>query len=239
MRGFILSDINSPPDEVSVLSFLLEGNAINYYHSLTKQVRADWFEHMPVLGQRFHRTYHELVYLSRMVTLRESRFAPHADYVKEFWTCVIESRVNNSYIQMGYLVNSPFVDGLLNDALRRQYIVEVRLKRRSRTLLCLDMLVEYCRRLHRKWLSAQGSSKWLQIDGGYQGCCCSETSIYDGSANFDFNNCSFKLHANATHQPHANSKCSSNAFDRARADEPGYSPQGSRRAACIHWRESK
>ena len=69
-----------------------------------------------MLGQRFDSTFHEPVYLSRMLTLRESEFPRHADYVKEFRTCVIKSKVNTSDLQMGYLVNSSFVEGLSNDA---------------------------------------------------------------------------------------------------------------------------
>ena len=46
--------------------------------------------------------------------------------MKEFRTCVIKSKVNTSDLQMGYVVNSQFVEGLSNDAVRRQYIVEVR-----------------------------------------------------------------------------------------------------------------
>ena len=74
MRAFILSNINSPLDQVTAIPFLLEGDAINYYHSLTKQVQDDWFELMFVLGQHFDCISHEPVYLSRMLTLRESEF---------------------------------------------------------------------------------------------------------------------------------------------------------------------
>ena len=66
-----------------------------------------------------------------MLTWQESEFPRHADYVKEFRTCVIKSEVNTSDLQMGYLVNSPFVEGLWNDAVRRQYMVEVCSKWRS------------------------------------------------------------------------------------------------------------
>ena len=93
-----------------------------------------------MLGQRLDCISREPVYLSRMLTLRESEFLRHADYVKEFRTCVIKSKVNTSDLQMGYLVNSPFVEGLSNDAVRRQYIVEVRSKFRSGRPL--DTLVE-------------------------------------------------------------------------------------------------
>ena len=63
-----------------------------------------------------------------MLTLKEIEFPRHADYVKEFRTCVIKSKVNTSDLQMDYLVNSLFVEGLSSDAVRRQYIVEVRSK---------------------------------------------------------------------------------------------------------------
>ena len=77
-----------------------------------------------------------------MLTLKESEFLRHADYVKEFRTCVIKSKVNTSYLQMGYLVNSRFVEGLSNDAVRRQYIVEVRSRWRSGRQFGFDTLVE-------------------------------------------------------------------------------------------------
>ena len=85
---------------------------------------------------------HEPVYLSRKLTLRESELPRYADYVKEFRTCVIKSKVNTSDLQMGYLVNSRFVEGLSNDAVRRQYIVEVRSKWRSGRPFGFDTLVE-------------------------------------------------------------------------------------------------
>ena len=69
MRAFILSDINSPLDQVTPLPLLLEGDAIDYYHGLTKQVQNDWFELMHVLGQQFDCISHEPLYPSRMLTL--------------------------------------------------------------------------------------------------------------------------------------------------------------------------
>ena len=84
MRAFILSDANSPLNQVTALLFLLEGNAIDYYHSLSKQVQDYWFELMHVLGQSLDGISHEPVNLSRMLTLRESKFPRHADNVKEF-----------------------------------------------------------------------------------------------------------------------------------------------------------
>ena len=106
MRTFALSDITSSIDQVTTIPFLLEGDAVEYYHRLTIVVQDDWFELMCVLGQRFDCISHEPVYLSRMFTLKESEFPRHADYVKEFCTCLIKIKVNTSDLQMGYLVNS-------------------------------------------------------------------------------------------------------------------------------------
>ena len=125
MRAFAVLDITSQLDQVTTIPFLLEGDAVEYYHSSAKKVQDDWFQRMRVLGQRFDCRFHEPVYLLRMLTLRESEFPPHADYVKEFRTCVIKSKVNSSDLQMGYLINSQIVEELLNDAVRRQYLVEV------------------------------------------------------------------------------------------------------------------
>ena len=142
LRAFTLSDITSPVDQAATMSFLLDGDAAEYYHSLTKVVQDDWFELMRVLGQRFDCISHEPVYLSRMLSLKESEFPRHADYVREFRTCVIKSKVNTNELQMGYLVNSRFVEGLSNDAVRRQYIVEVRSRWRSDNPFGFDTLVE-------------------------------------------------------------------------------------------------
>ena len=101
MRAFSLSDITSPVDQVTTIPLLLEGNAVDYFHSSTIGVQDDWFQLMRVLGQRFDCTSYEPVYLSRISTLRESQFPRHADYVKEFRTCVIKSKVNTSDLQMG------------------------------------------------------------------------------------------------------------------------------------------
>ena len=114
MRAFGLPDITSPLIQVTTIRFLLEGDAVEYFHSLIKQVQDDWFELMRVL---------EPVYRSRMSALRESEFPQHADHVKGFLTCVMKSKVNTSDLQMHYLVNSCFVEGLLTDAVCRQYIV--------------------------------------------------------------------------------------------------------------------
>ena len=142
LRAFILSDITLLVNQVTSISFLLEGDAAEYYHSLTKAVQDDWFELMRVLGQRFDCISHEPVYLSRMLSLKESEFPRHGHYVREFRTCVIKSKVNTSDLQMGYLVNSRFVEGLSNDAVRRQYIVEVRSRWRSSRPFGFDTMVE-------------------------------------------------------------------------------------------------
>ena len=142
LRAFTLSDITSPVHQAATMSFLLDADAAEYYHSLTKAVQDDLFELMRVLGQRFDCISHEPVYLSRMLSLKESEFPRHADYVREFRTCVIKSKVNTSDLQMGYLVNYRFVEGLSNDAVRRQYIVEVRSRWRSNRPFGFDTLVE-------------------------------------------------------------------------------------------------
>ena len=64
MRAFALSGTTSPLDQVTTISFLLEDDAVEYYHSLTKQVQDDGFELMRVFCQRFHCISHEAVYLS-------------------------------------------------------------------------------------------------------------------------------------------------------------------------------
>ena len=142
LRAFILSDITSPVDQVTTISFLFEGDAAEYYHSLTKFVEDDCFELMRVFGQRFDCISHEPVYLLRMWSLKETEFPRHADYVREFRTCVIKSKVNTNNLRIGYLVNSRFVEGLSNDAVRRQYIVEVLSRWRSGRPFGFNTLVE-------------------------------------------------------------------------------------------------
>ena len=127
---------------MTTISFLLEGDAAECYHSLTKAVQDDWFELMRVLGHCFDCISHEPVYLSRALSLKESGFPRRADYMREFRTRVIKSKVNTSDLQMGYLVNSRFVEGLSNDAVRRQYIVEVRSRWRSSRPFGVDTLVK-------------------------------------------------------------------------------------------------
>ena len=169
-----------------------------------------------MLGLRFDCISHEPVYLSRIIILREREFPRHADYVKEFETCVIKSKVNTSDLQMGYRVNSQFVEGLLNKEVRQQYIIEVYSKMAFRDPIwfrhaCGD---DY-RSLHGSRLPGRGSSECIKIDERYKVCCSFETFTSGGSTNVDFNNVSFESYANATGQPHANSECSSNVFGRA------------------------
>ena len=63
-----------PSNQVSALSFLLEGDAIDYYHSLTKKVQDDWYELMRALGHRFDCISQEPVLLSQMLTLKDTEF---------------------------------------------------------------------------------------------------------------------------------------------------------------------
>ena len=119
LRALALSEITSPLDQVTTIQFLLEDDAVEYYHSLTKQVQDEWFQLMRVLGQRFNCISHDPVYLSRMLTL-ESEFPRHADHVKELRTCVIKSKVNTSELQIGCVANPRFVEGLSNYAAHRQ-----------------------------------------------------------------------------------------------------------------------
>ena len=143
MRAFALLDMTSTVDQVTTIPFLLGGDAVEYFHSLTKVVQDDWFELMrELMGQRFDCISHEPMYLSRMWTLKESEFPQHADHVKEFRTCVIKWKVNTSDLQMGYLLNSQLGEGLSNDADRRQYIVEVRSKWRFGRPFGFNTLVE-------------------------------------------------------------------------------------------------
>ena len=141
MRAFGQSDITSVVNQVTIIPFLLEGDAVQYYHNFRKVVQDDLFELMRVSGKRPDCISHEPVYLSEMLTLRESEFPRHADYVKEFQTYVIKSKINTSDLQMCYVVNSGFVEGLSNDAVCRQYIVEVCSKWRSERPLGFDTVV--------------------------------------------------------------------------------------------------
>ena len=202
MRAFTLSDITSPVDQVTTIPFLFEGDAVEYYHSLTKVVHDDWFELMPMLGQRFDCISHAPVYLSRMLTFTESDFPRHGDYMKEFGTCVIKSKVNTSDLQMGYLGNSRFVEVLSNNAVRRQYVIEVR----SKWAFCKTIRRRYAdgdhrRSLHGGRLSTLRSTEHVENNNGYRGCCGLKTPAYDGSANFDSYNVSLKSYATAHVNP--------------------------------------
>ena len=68
----------------------------------------------------------------------------------------------------------------------------------------------------------------------YPGSCGVKTPAYDGSTNFDFH-IPIQPYANATRQPHANSTCSPQGFDCARADEPQCNCQAPRGTTCLHW----
>ena len=94
---------------------------------------------------------------------------------------------------------------------------------------------DHCRSLHGSWLSTRRSPKHLQTDGRHHECCSFETSTYDASANFDFNNVPFKSYANAARQSHADSDCRSHGLDCARAYESRYILEASGRATRIHW----
>ena len=86
---------------------------------------------------------------------------------------------------------------------------------------------EHSLSLHGNRLSTRGCSERDQTDERHHGRCRLETSAYEGSANFDFNNVAFKPYANAALQSHADFDCSSNVFDCARANESGYNYQAS------------
>ena len=192
MRAFPRLDITSPLDQVSTIPFLLEGDAVEYYHSLTKQVQDDWFELMRVLCQRFDCMSHEPVYLSRMLTSRESEIPQHADYVKEFRNCVLKSKVNISDLQIGYLANSRFVEGLSDDAVLRKYIVEVRMAFWE-TMQLRKAGGDHREGLHGGQLSTRRGTESVENHSGHRGCCGLQTRACDGSANFNFHNVSFKV----------------------------------------------
>ena len=77
-----------------------------------------------------------------MLTLKENEVHRHADYVPKFRTIVIKFNVTVSDLQMGYLVNSQFIEGLPNDAVRRQYNVQVPSELRSGTPFGFNTLVK-------------------------------------------------------------------------------------------------
>ena len=234
IRAFTLSDITSPVDQVTTISFLLEGDAAEYYHSLTKAVQDDWFELMRVLGQPLDCISHEPVYLSRMLSLKESEFPRHAGYVREFRTCVIKSKVNTSNLQMGYLVNFRFVEGLLNEAVRRQYIVEVRSTWRSGRPFGFDTLVET---IAEAYIAA--GYQLEEVQNGSR--TTSDTigpavsrplpTMVPPTLTLTFpSNPMPAPHVN----PHAVSSCSPHGFDCARTDEPRCNCEAARRTTCLH-----
>ena len=95
---------------------------------------------------------------------------------------------------------------------------------------------DHCRGLHGSRLSIPGGLEGVETNGRHHGCCSLETSAYDCSTNFDFNNVPFKSYANTAHYSYADSSCSTNGFDWARAHESLCNCQASRRAARLHWR---
>ena len=82
--ALVLSDISSAFEKATAMPFMLQSDAVDYYHSLTSTVQSDWNELTKVLAQRFDSISIEPVYLSRMLTLKECDFPRHADYVREF-----------------------------------------------------------------------------------------------------------------------------------------------------------
>ena len=135
------------------------------------------------------------LYLSRMLTLRESEFPRNADYVKEFRTCVIKWKVSTSDLQMGYLVKSRFVEGLSNDAVRRQYIVEVLSEWRSGRPFGFDTLMETIAEAY--------------MVAGYQ------LEEVQNATRMTTDT----VGANTARQPHADPRCGFHGFDCARAHE--------------------
>ena len=73
--------------------------------------------------------------------------------------------------------------------------------------------------LHGGRLSTRRGTECVGNDNGYRGYCGLETAPYDGSANSDSYNVSFKSYANTACQSYADSSCSSHGFDCARAHE--------------------
>ena len=61
------SDLNYPNGEDVALPFFLDGDAIDYYHCLTKNVQDHWDKLIRVLGQCFKCISHEPMHLSRML----------------------------------------------------------------------------------------------------------------------------------------------------------------------------
>ena len=96
----MLSDIAHLNEKATALPYPLECDATDYYHRLTRDVQEDGDQLMRVLAQCFNCISNELSYLSGMLMLKKSDFVRHADYVPEFRTCVIQSKVNVGNLQI-------------------------------------------------------------------------------------------------------------------------------------------
>ena len=171
--------------------------------------------------------------------MRESEFPRHAAYVKEFPTCVIKSKVNTSDLQVGYLVNSRFVEGLSNDAVRRQYLVEIRSKWGSGRSFGFHTLVET---IAEAYMAAGYQLEEVQNASR----TTTDTAVAAVSRPlpmmvppFKFYHVSFKSYTNTARQSYADSSCGSNGFGCARAHESRYNCQAPRRTIRLHWRTSK
>ena len=134
---------------------------------------------------------------------------------------------------MGYLFNPPFVEGLSNDAVCRQYTDEVRSRWRSSRPFGFDTLVETIAEPYIG-ISAGTGTERIKKDIRYPGYCGVKTPAYDGSTKFD-SHVPIQPYANAARRTHADSNCSPHGFDRARAHEPRCNCQAWRRTTCLHW----
>ena len=179
------------------------------------------------------------MYLSGIVTLRESVFPQHADYVREFRTCVIKSKDNTSDFQMGYLVNSQFVEGLAKDAFAdstsSRSVQNGVLDDYSALMRCWRP----SQRLTWRRLSTRRGTESVENHNAHRRCCGLETPAYDGSAKFDFQNVSFKSYCGTARQCYADSSCGSNGLDCAGAHDSGYNCQALRKITGLHWRTLK
>ena len=72
---------------------------------------------------------------------------------------------------------------------------------------------DHRRSLHGGRLSTRRGTERVKNDNRHRGCCGLETPAYDGSANFDFHNVSFKSYANTARPFYADSSCGSNEKD--------------------------
>ena len=120
--------------------------------------------------------------------------------------------------------------GLLNDDVGRQYIVEVRFEMAFWKTIGLRYAGgDHRRSLHGGRSLTRTGTERIQNNNGHRGSCGLETPTYDGSANFDFYNVSFKSYANTARQSYADCSCGSHDFDCARANESRYNCQAPRR----------